>query len=187
MCSNILELDFEYIIPVSEKNIKDLDLVIFTGGEDVCPVLYGKENKYSGYNIERDQVDLFNLTMSLYYHKKIFGVCRGHQFINILLGGKIYQDTYREANVIHDFIHPVENVNNNLIHTNLKCVNSTHHQGIYEVGNNFTILNKYNGIVESALSNDFKIFTVQYHPEFKDFPKDSFEDFSRIFKIWMKT
>ena len=59
------------------NNIEDANIVLFTGGEDVDPSLYGCEKHYTTYsNIERDL-----------YEKEIFekinpnqlavGICRG--------------------------------------------------------------------------------------------------------------
>ena len=54
-------------------------LIIFTGGEDISPAIYGHENEYSYVNFERDKIELSILKYSLSLNKKILGVCRGHQ------------------------------------------------------------------------------------------------------------
>lgn len=67
-----------------------VDLVLFTGGEDVSPHLYGEPNVASGASKARDdfEIEIFN-------HFKgtpMVGICRGGQFLNVMSGGKMYQD-----------------------------------------------------------------------------------------------
>lgn len=70
-----------------------LDLVCFTGGEDVSPEIYGETNQGSrGCNLSRDQeeVEVFNHYKGL--GVPMVGICRGGQLLNVLNGGKMIQD-----------------------------------------------------------------------------------------------
>lgn len=83
--------------------MEDADIVLFTGGEDIHPKLYG-ERKLSctGANTSRDteEVDAFNKVVKLVKKgKKIicFGTCRGAQLLCALNGGKVIQDVSGHA------------------------------------------------------------------------------------------
>lgn len=83
----------------------EADLVVFLGGEDINPELYG-ENKHAHtfFNVKRDEreVELFNKCVE----NKIpmFGICRGMQFIHAMSGGKLYQHVRGHANGDHMII-----------------------------------------------------------------------------------
>lgn len=77
---------------VRENNIKNADLVLFTGGEDVDPSLYKEQEHYTtGSNINRDieEQKLFEEAVKL--GKPIIGICRGSQFLCVMNGGKLVQ------------------------------------------------------------------------------------------------
>jgi hypothetical protein len=75
------------------KTIDEADFVLFTGGEDVSPDLYGeiKLNKTFSNPI-RDQRE------ALIYHHCVetgipmAGICRGGQFLNVMNKGTLWQD-----------------------------------------------------------------------------------------------
>lgn len=66
------------------------DLAVFTGGADVQPHLYQEHNVASYVSAWRDnmEVDAYNLYKGI----PMAGICRGGQLLNILNGGKMYQD-----------------------------------------------------------------------------------------------
>lgn len=68
----------------------DADLMLFTGGSDVSPMLYGQESHPRTMNdLVRDQM------CSNYFHHyfgmPFVGICRGGQFLNVMSGGMMYQ------------------------------------------------------------------------------------------------
>lgn len=94
------------------------DLIQFTGGEDVDPLLYGEErHPATSSNPVRDAYE------SSIYHKFVgkvpmTGICRGGQFLNVCNGGKMYQHVTN-----HGFTHKATTKDGK----ELK-VTSTHHQ-----------------------------------------------------------
>jgi gamma-glutamyl-gamma-aminobutyrate hydrolase PuuD len=75
------------------EDIEDADIVQFTGGEDVSPVLYGETLHPGAYvNSDRDKRDYDAFLEARALEKKIVGICRGGQFLNVVCGGKMYQD-----------------------------------------------------------------------------------------------
>ncbi|HET8689262.1 MAG TPA: gamma-glutamyl-gamma-aminobutyrate hydrolase family protein [Methanosarcina sp.] len=74
------------------------DLVCFTGGEDVTPSYYGAGKHPRTHNSElRDQIEkrLFQQAVSMGID--MVGICRGGQFLNVMNGGKMYQDVSRHT------------------------------------------------------------------------------------------
>lgn len=69
------------------------DVVVFTGGPDVDPALYGEKPhvSYRG-NKQRDTEDTTVYIECLEKGIPMFGVCRGAQFLHVANGGKLYQD-----------------------------------------------------------------------------------------------
>lgn len=159
--------DLEVISAVkNSKEYKAYDLVIFTGGEDIEPSIYGRENKYSMTNKGRDIIEKDALRhYFVNTTAKIIGVCRGHQLINACFGGDLYQDLYYKG-INHGGVHGFDI----LMPTAFipKRVNSMHHQGVFNLGSDFRALATYKGISECAVKTDNRIITVQWHPEFME-------------------
>lgn len=81
------------------------DGLLFTGGQDVHPSVYGEEDR-TGRLIpcpKRDQLEVRVLQAALEADKPIFGICRGIQLINAALGGTLYQDlpTEHPSSIVH--------------------------------------------------------------------------------------
>lgn len=105
----------------------EADLVCFTGGEDVWPELYGREDHPTTYfNVTRD------LKEEEFYYSDYFvknripkvGICRGAQFLCVMNGGELYQDVDRHAIWGEHELTYTDEKGQNHIH----MVTSTHHQ-----------------------------------------------------------
>ncbi|PNX51822.1 MAG: hypothetical protein BV456_01720 [Thermoplasmata archaeon M8B2D] len=152
------------VISLKQSTVEESDLIIFSGGEDINPRIYGEENRSSHFNDKRDFIELKILEESLKLNKKILGVCRGHQLINAYLGGKMVQDLFKDLNIHHGGDHILEFLTkNSTIKDHFKYVNSLHHQGVIKAGENLVPTSQFKGVLESC-END-KIITVQFHPE----------------------
>lgn len=158
------------VLPLHKPEIpKDAKLIIFPGGEDINPQLYTNEKLRIHYSPRRDDHEITIFKEARKRNLPIFGVCRGHQLINVLLGGKLIPDLPTEG-IFHAGGHTVT-WRPEWDEFNLPTVNSLHHQGysvdmrapsIYPIG-------VYQGVVEAAVSEN--IFTVQFHPEMMDVNK----------------
>lgn len=80
---------------------KDTELLVFTGGADVSPFLYGERPLgCTSFDINRD-------TQDIYFWKNVptnlpkIGICRGAQFGNVMSGGKLWQDVNNHAGNTH--------------------------------------------------------------------------------------
>lgn len=89
------------------RDISEADIVVFTGGEDVDPCLYGERPlKTTFFNPIRDAVEVDAFTQAVYNEKFMVGICRGAQFLNVMNGGKLWQhvDNHLGDHLIRDEI-----------------------------------------------------------------------------------
>lgn len=73
------------------------DLIQFTGGEDVSPFMYGEKSHPTTHSCKtRDEHEL-HIYENHIGNTPMAGICRGGQFLNVVNGGKLYQDVDRHA------------------------------------------------------------------------------------------
>jgi putative glutamine amidotransferase len=181
------------------------DGFLFTGGHDIHPELYGErvEPVCGELCNERDVMErlLFERVTAL--DKPAFGICRGLQLFNALLGGTLYQDLPTQLTSDVEIEHkqrppyttPAHKVYieqgsllEDLLHKESIEVNSYHHQGIKKLSEQLLPLAKAeDGLVEAVMMPNKKfVLAVQWHPEFSyesDDPSFTlFEEFVRSCK-----
>ena len=97
------------------------DLVVFTGGPDVNPALYGETcHNLTRYSDPRDNEDIALYLKCVEQGIPMLGICRGAQFIHVMRGGKLYQDVDN-----HNGDHHIWDTKQNFCIT---TVSSVHHQ-----------------------------------------------------------
>lgn len=103
-------------------DLKEAEIVVWTGGEDINPVLYGEQAIPGTFYTERDKGDLDTLKEALDLGNKfLVGICRGAQLLNCVPnGGKLWQDVNGHENGVH---RAFDCVTGSWI-----LVNSVHHQ-----------------------------------------------------------
>jgi gamma-glutamyl-gamma-aminobutyrate hydrolase PuuD len=113
-------------------SIFDADLVQFTGGEDVDPALYGAKRHSATYaNPIRDKREIAIYEQAQELGIPCAGICRGGQLLNVLNGGKMYQDVDNHGRAHQATLQgPVGKVR----------VSSTHHQMMRPPGKDEIIL-----------------------------------------------
>jgi gamma-glutamyl-gamma-aminobutyrate hydrolase PuuD len=78
--------------------IGEADLVQFCGGADVSPSMYGEPTHSSCYvSPERDRFEAALYELCLARKIRMAGICRGGQFLNVMNGGKMWQDVDKHA------------------------------------------------------------------------------------------
>jgi gamma-glutamyl-gamma-aminobutyrate hydrolase PuuD len=78
--------------------LKEADLVQFTGGCDVDPSLYGEAvHPQTMCNYKRDQRDMAVFTHAKLLEIPMAGICRGGQFLNVASGGNLWQHVNNHA------------------------------------------------------------------------------------------
>lgn len=104
-------------------NIEDADIVLFTGGEDVDPSIYGKEKHPRTFsNLERDLKEKAEFE-KMKPTQLALGICRGSQLLCALNGGILIQDCAG-----HAMFETHEITNSGGVVVN---ITSTHHQMQY--------------------------------------------------------
>lgn len=170
---------------------KKLDLLIFTGGEDICPERYGEENKYSWCDEERDELE-FKLINEILNEKikvnKVLGFCRGIQLMNVAFGGTLFQDLFLDINMTHPSYHNII-WHNSTIFSEIDLVNSMHHQAINKIGTRlnyrFLAYEPKTDVIEAMIWDD-KFLGVQFHPEFFPIDSEKSKNFFNGINFWIE-
>ncbi len=92
--ANVIMIPIDRDLDKLPDIIKLVDKVLLTGGEDVAPLFYGQDPHplLSTINPERDRFEIAAIHEVIKQEKALLGVCRGHQLLNVALGG-----TWRSA------------------------------------------------------------------------------------------
>lgn len=102
------------------NNTEEHCLVVFTGGEDISPSLYGHEtNQMCGYtSAKRDAFEQGIFAETQKHQIPVAGICRGGQFLTAMAGGTLVQHCDS-----HGGNHDLKTNDGRIIE-----VTSTHHQ-----------------------------------------------------------
>ena len=163
---------------------EDLHGMLFAGGVDVDPALYGEPRsaKLGRLDPERDRVELKLARWAFEDGLPCFGICRGIQVLNVAMGGTLYQDIGTQANTVirhtrtdqaRDWIaHPIKIAERTRLadimgRTELVGVNSLHHQAVKVLAGQFAaVAESPDGIIEGMERQDGAFcVAVQWHPE----------------------
>lgn len=181
------ELDMVTAADRPEAMNREYDGVLFCGGEDVDPELYGERRRYDFVHVERgrDEFELALLDRAIENRLPILGICRGIQLINVKFGGTLYQDLKTDPRIAEelkaDHKQPgdrstathgvtVTEPDSEIAHVLAgSCrVNSLHHQAIKHIGHGLKkTAYSEDGLVEAVEAADTYpyLVAVQWHPE----------------------
>lgn len=173
--------------------IQKIDGIVFTGGTDISPLAYNEIPIEALQTVDpaRDKFEL-ELAKSILSNTDIpvLGICRGMQILNIVMGGSLYQDLLvkeaTEFNHLQKDIFPEDELSHiakikspsklyDIFQEEKIAVNSFHHQGVKNIGENFvsTMMSEDNIIEAIEMKGDRFVVGVQWHPEklLKKYPK----------------
>lgn len=161
------------------------DGFLFTGGPDIDPDIYGERAEACCGKPcpERDILEEILFRQVIKLDKPAFGICRGLQLFNALLGGTLYQDIpsqlQSEKQIVHNqkppydkMVHLVyiekESPLYQILGLDSMMVNSYHHQGIKRLSDQLVSAAKAeDGLTEAVYMPGKRfIWAVQWHPEF---------------------
>jgi len=164
-----------------------VDGLLFSGGDDIDPDLYGesRHEKCGTIEPERDGMELTLARWAATEGKPLLAICRGIQVLNVALGGTLYQDI--AAQVPGALQHPWQpgNARDHLAHEVLvrpetqlarilalgadgaAPVNSMHHQAVKAPAPGLRVTAVApDRIVEAVEMDDHRFAVgVQWHPE----------------------
>jgi putative glutamine amidotransferase len=159
--------------------------VVLMGGEDLAPEWYGGEGGYPEEGRHYEEADSGQIAVvhrALRRGTPLLGVCRGHQLINVALGGTLLQHLpgetqHRNAGA------PVEELMHShsvdLGRTSRLAavlgesigVQSAHHQALGAVAEGLRVVGRASdGVVEAVEHETAPITGVQWHPEDRKAP-----------------
>ena len=158
------------------------DGFLFTGGQDVAPQLYREALKPTCGELcpARDTLERELLNRALEQDKPILGICRGLQFLNVALGGTLYQDlpTEHPSGIEHSMKPPYDQAAHMvrilpdtplaaLLQKQELGVNSCHHQAIRSLAPSLVEMARSTDDLIEAMYLPGKTFVwgVQWHPE----------------------
>jgi gamma-glutamyl-gamma-aminobutyrate hydrolase PuuD len=162
-----------------EETLDSVDGLIFSGGSDLDPELYGEQAhpETNGWVRERDDFELGLMQAALARDVPLLAICRGSQVLNVALGGDLEQhvpdrvqsDLHKETPGVfaeHD-VAVLQGTTLATILGDRADVKSHHHQGYGELGSGLReAARAADGTVE-ALEDPTRRFTVGvlWHPE----------------------
>lgn len=162
----------------------DLDGLVLQGGVDMSPTSYGEEPKrpeWSG-DAARDAYEIALVRSMIDAEKPVLGICRGHQVVNVALGGTLHQDivdgiegarVHREAALYEAHAHeivfePGAWLDRLYPGVSRATVNSVHHQAVKDLGDGVRVVarSEQDGVIEAiAVDGPAWVRGVQWHPE----------------------
>ena len=182
-----------------------LDGLLLQGGADMSPESYGETpiNPLWAGDEVRDayEIELFHEFVT--QGKPVFGICRGHQVINVALGGKLYQDiatqcgdqgaTHRDEAKYDNTFHEMRILPNTWLariypQVQTKRINSIHHQAIKQIGEGLVpeAVSEPDGLVEAIRWEGHSfVVGVQWHPEFMNPDDPSLIDSRPLLKAFL--
>jgi putative glutamine amidotransferase len=175
--------------PVITESVERCDGVLMTGGEDIDPKLYAKAlpeeaaKKVGPLEPDRDSWEKDVIADALEQEKPILGICRGHQMLNVVLGGTLVADIAtqvpgalnhlrmdRKGEPVHEVEIAPDSLFARVTGRRTLGVNSTHHQAIGALAGPLrAAARSSDGVIEAA---EWKepgrqpfLLLVQFHPE----------------------
>lgn len=164
-----------------------VDGVLLPGGGDINPSYYAAMPHPQTHQPDESR-DLAEITVARWAveeDRPLLGICRGHQLLNVALGGSLVQDipSQIETSLQHDHslaisrayrahavdITPESRLAQIIGHTQYS-VNSLHHQSVATPGEGLVVTSYApDGIIESVERPDKHfVISVQWHPEDMD-------------------
>jgi putative glutamine amidotransferase len=161
--------------------LERFDGLLLMGGGDLQPEEYGQERREQVYGVvpNRDRFELALARAAVDRGVPTLAICRGHQVLNVALGGALDQHITERAGVahgkpgvpggssVHDIdLEPGSRLAEAMGVTHASC-SSHHHQAVEHTGAALRVTARApDGVVEGIeLDGDSWIVGAQWHPE----------------------
>lgn len=170
----LTHLDVTPVIVREPVKLDAFDGLLLPGGyADVCPERYGQTPNGAAHRNEAlDDLQFAVLEQFVRAEKPVFGICRGHQLINVYFGGALNQDIPTADHHIcgdiymaHDTTAAADGFLAPLYGEKFPT-NTSHHQAVEFPGKGMRIVQwSDDGVVEATQHESLPIWSVQWHPE----------------------
>ena len=173
------------------ESVRRSEGVLLTGGDDVQPGLYTSKlsprlkKTVSPADPERDLSEMLLIQEVFRQRKPLLAICRGHQILNVALGGTLVVDipsqmpkainhtrTDLKDKIVHDIQLEPDSLLAQIFGKFAIGVNSTHHQAVARVAKPFrATAASADGIVEAMELDGANrhllpfLLAIQFHPE----------------------
>ena len=160
-----------------QELLADMDGLLLSGGPDISPGFLRHQTLPADAPIEadaepeRDAWEFAAVARALERGLPIVAVCKGHQVLNVALGGSLLLDI-RGHDDPADRFHEVQPLRHDVSAPGVRRyerVNSSHHQAVDRLGDGLLVeaWHAGDGTVEQVRLNDYApgCVGVQYHPE----------------------
>ncbi|MCP4581399.1 MAG: gamma-glutamyl-gamma-aminobutyrate hydrolase family protein [candidate division Zixibacteria bacterium] len=165
-----------------EDYLDSVDGLVFTGGFDMSAKYFNHRphHRSSKPRDTRDKFEFTLLTNALKRKIPVFCICRGHQILNVVMGGSLCQDIslkgpgmlcHTKGGAANNVNHKLNLSEDSLLYKiigrrEINC-NSGHHQVIDKPGKGLTVSAMApDGIIEGLEINGYPfLLSVQWHPE----------------------
>lgn len=164
------------------SSLEGLGGLLLFGGGDVDPALYD-EPKRAAQSVDRkrDDLEVEWVKCAAAQAIPVLGICRGHQLINVALGGSLHQDIQWDlpgVKVRHTY--PISEAPSarhmvtffgdahipRWVGFHSKWTNTHHHQALKKVAPELMVVGESGDRVAEALEHpELPIYGVQWHPE----------------------
>ena len=154
--------------PKLEEVLSLCDGFLITGGADINPQYFGEENLGLSKEViaDLDVVDKQIIDFAKKNKKPVLGICRGHQALNVFLGGTLYQDIGDSHRRILQN-HVVKTTPNKVLNFEEEIlVNSYHHQAVNKPAPGMQVIAYHeDGTAEAIVHETLPFIGIQWHPE----------------------
>ena len=153
--------------------LENCDLVVFAGGTDVNPALYGEppHPKTGKPDKIRDKLEQAIYTRALLLNIPMVGICRGAQFLTVMNNGSLLQHIEGHGMCDHTI-----NTSDGLTME----VRGDHHQAMRPEGEYHVLATSEDGINEVVHWPLSRCLGVQYHPEWMDDADKGYQYFQKL-------
>lgn len=158
--------------------LEEVSGVLIGGGTDIDPLLYGSSKMASvPYDLERDALEIKIIEQALKNNIPLFGICRGAQLINVVLGGSLHQDI-RPMRTFTPNRHSIRTIKvatieastqlHNIVGVSDLPINSLHSQAVDRLATELKVSARdKDGFIQGfEVHDDRFIMGVQWHPEY---------------------
>lgn len=189
-----IPITLPYEADLIDEYLSIINGLVVTGGDyDLSPKHYGEEETKDTREIKntRTNFEMKLLKEAINRNMPILAICAGEQLLNVLFGGKLFQDikTFNPNALDHEQknlsipmskpSHKISIIPNTLLHRILKKdyieINSSHHQAVSSVGPEVIVSAvAEDGIIEAIEIPKYNfVLGVEWHPEFEVSSADS--------------
>ncbi len=187
--------------------VRRADGVLLTGGEDIEIKHYAPDTPpeiaatIKDVEPERDVIEFVLVDEVFRQRKPLLCICRGHQMLNVALGGTLIVDIpaqlpgalshkqiERKFELVHEVALAPDSQIAAILGTTLTGTNTTHHQAVARVADALRVTGTTtDGVIETMELKDKSLLpflqSVQFHPERL---YDCYPHFAELFRAFIK-